>query len=788
MSYYNEYNDPRQYQNSGSGGQGRPSGQRRQNTRPANPDYAMYGYTSNKDYSSSSNRRPRSSGGSKGRRGRMYSLALFMPLVLIYFEAVFTILTHNDATFLQRLMPVLFCISLGGFAYIICTITPSEKVNKIITATLLGANAVAFCVAYFILRKFGVHYDLKTVFAGAADAAGGFGDEIFKMIFSVSGILAILFLWLPFILYVWIGRKHDTAVVKSKKMRNQARIAALAAGVVFFLIARLVVLIAPSLRDAYSKEYSYESAVNNFGLLTAIRLDTLHSMGFGGGDDGFTDDTGVTVPTSTKPVITNDPSVTQAPDASPTPTPREYGPNKMNIDFAALAESASGHTKDLDEYVNSLTPTMENEMTGLFKGKNLIFLSAEAFCKEAVSEELTPTIHRLMTKGVYFKDFYQPASAGTTGGEYQNIFGMLPMDGGSSVKNTSDHNNYLTLGNIFNRIGYNGWAFHNNDYKYYKRNITHNNLGYSNGFMGYGNGMEQYVKKQWPESDDEMIRGTLPLYIDKEPFNVYYMTVSGHGIYPKSSNAMVRKHWDRVQGLSQYNDLVKGYIACNLDLEDALTYLINELEAKGKLDNTVIVMCADHFPYGLDDDAGLGKMPNLSNLYGYDVKTTWQRDHSAAILWSPCLEDMHIEIDTPASSLDILPTLCNLFDVDWDSRLFPGRDVFSEAMPLVFTTAYSWKTDICTYDASGSKVTPATPDTVIPDGYVDAVKKIVKNKVHYCDWVLETDYFRHVFKNYVAPTPVPATPTPVPEPGQQTDATTQATQNNNPAPSINVNN
>ena len=64
------------------------------------------------------------------------------------------------------------------------------------------------------------------------------------------------------------------------------------------------------------------------------------------------------------------------------------------------------------------------------------------------------------------------------------------------------------------RLGYFGKAYHNNDYTFYERQETHNNLGYSEGFMGMGNGMEEYVADVWPESDEEMLKGTLQEYID----------------------------------------------------------------------------------------------------------------------------------------------------------------------------------------------------------------------------------------------------------------------------------
>ena len=172
--------------------------------------------------------------------------------------------------------------------------------------------------------------------------------------------------------------------------------------------------------------------------------------------------------TVTLPEKTPDPTPTPEPTPEPTPTPipSDYmiqkantileEENKLEIDFAALAETDSGTFKKIDEYVASLEPSKKNGMTGLFAGKNLILISAEAFTAEVIREDLTPTLYRLATKGIQFTDSYQPAGAGTTGGECQNIFGLSPALGGSSVKATSSYNNYFTMGSQLNRLGYFG--------------------------------------------------------------------------------------------------------------------------------------------------------------------------------------------------------------------------------------------------------------------------------------------------------------------------------------------
>ena len=105
-----------------------------------------------------------------------------------------------------------------------------------------------------------------------------------------------------------------------------------------------------------------------------------------------------------------------------------------------------------------------------------------------------------------------------------------------------------------------------------------------------------------------------------------------------------------------------------------------------------------------------------------------------------------IVVDTPVCSLDILPTLSNLFGLDWDSRLLPGRDVFSEANPLVFNFGYDWKTDKGTYIVSRAEFTPVD-GAEIPPGYVDRINNIVIAKMDYCWNVMKYDYYRHVLED-----------------------------------------
>ncbi len=692
-----------------------------------------------------------------GTKKPMMFMAI-LPLVFFYYEILFRLFTTDSFFHLGTFCTALFSFAYGAVLYILITVFKNTKVINVLTAVFLGILAVPYLIEYFVYRQFKEFYDLNTIFGGAGDAITGYTKETLALIFSLDGLLKIVLYFLPLALYLIFSKHLVSAMLSGAKRRITAAIGA----AVCYALSIVLVLTNSVLMPLFSSQYNFQSAMQRFGLVTSVGLE-LKKFALGSYDEGFegietqvssvaqTEISSVAQTESSSAPQIETSSVIKTETSSVSETEETQKPPKPPIDsvFNRLElnlSSGTGKIKELNSYISSLPASKKNEYTGLFKGKNLIFITAEAFTAELINPQLTPTLYRLANSGIQFTDYYQPASSGTTGGEYQNIFGMLPSAGGMSFKNTADHYNFMTIGSQLDRLGYYGKAYHNNSYKYYSRHLTHTNLGYSDGFMGYGNGMEKYVKSMWPQSDREMIEGTLPTYIDKQPFNIYYMSVSGHSGYTRTGNSMTSRHWNRVQHLP-YSDAVKGYFAANLDLEDALSHLVSELENKGIADDTVICISADHFPYGLDSGGSLGNMPLLSELYGYNVENYFQRDHSRLILWCGCLEKSEpIVVDTPTFSLDILPTLSNLFGTEFDSRLFPGRDVFSDAQPLVFNTHYDWKTAYGTYFASTGKFVLSEGVESVPENYVQNIKTQVRNKMRYCNLALQSDYFRHLFE------------------------------------------
>lgn len=660
-------------------------------------------------------------------------------LVLLYYELLFGFSVYGSE-FAGTIPGVILSSLYLGLPVCLLLLALRGKVRIGAEILVRILTAIPFLVEFFIWMQFKTVYDINTVVFGGGDALTGFSDMIKALIFSKNGMGHIIGFLLPTLIFIvrLATRRFRPFVLEQWKVG----LLALLIPVAFFSNMLMISLNSAS-RVVHNEEYNFPAAAAKFGLSEALALDIRNLMR--GDDDLAFRNVEVPVtalptatPTPTPVPVPTVPGATATPTPSPTPTPY---PHVMDIDFEGIAESESGTIANLAAYCASLEPSMSNEYTGLFEGKNLIMITAEAFTAEAIDPVITPNLYRLATRGINFTDSYVPATAGTIGGEFSHVFGLLPQDGGVSFYHMACRGNtYLTMSQRLNALGYYGMAFHNNDYQYYTRNVTHNLLGYSEGYMGWGNGLESYIDPVWPESDLQMMEATIPMYIDQQPFNIYYMSVSGHSNYSRYANAQSRAHWDDTASLEgECSDTVRAYIACQVDLDRAVGYLLEQLEAEGILDDTVITICADHYPYGLDNE-------HLSELYGYEVTNTVLRDHNRIIIWSGCLEDEDpIIVDTPVMSIDILPTLLNLFGIEYDSRLLPGRDVFSDAMPLYFNAGYDWRTDLGTYISGQATFYPNDPDAEIPEGYVDAVRAIVANRINYCSGVLSSNYFRYLF-------------------------------------------
>lgn len=639
------------------------------------------------------------------------------PLLIIYMEIIVKISSFGEATWEGLLYTSLFSVSIGlGFAFL--SSLGNQQTNWMIARILLGILYLfgsAQIVYYSVFETFGTLYSL---FVGAGAITEFWSGTVQGIVASLPPLISLL---IPFLAFFLFGKRITPSKDENRriwKFGNRALLL-LAGTLGFHLIAFSFVYSdtdgIQSTRYLYRNAFIPTLSVSKFGIISTLRLDALNLVFH---DLGGNESLGPEI------VIEEEP---------PIPEPvKEYGFNVTQIDFDQLI---SGETDDalleMHQYFKSIVPTKQNEYTGLFQGKNLIWIVGEAFSSLALNEEVTPTLSRMAEEGFVFSNFYNPIwSVSTSDGEYVTLTGLIPKSGVWSFQKSAD--NYLpyAFGNQLSQVGYTCKAYHNHYYQYYDRHLSHPNMGYD--YKGLGNGLA--VTETWPESDLEMMELTIPKDLASAPFHTYYLTVSGHLNYTFGGNAMATRHRDLVKDLP-YSEGGKAYLACNVELDLAMEYLIEQLTAAGMLEDTVIVLSGDHYPYGLTD----GEMDELA---GYELEKKFEKYKSTLIVWSGSIKQP-IYVEKVCSSLDVMPTLANLFGLSYDSRLLVGQDILSDSPGLVEFGDRSFITDQCRYDAKSDTFTPNNGESASVDDARETIQS-VNNSFYFSAKILEEDYYERV--------------------------------------------
>lgn len=403
------------------------------------------------------------------------------------------------------------------------------------------------------------------------------------------------------------------------------------------------------------------------------------------------------------------------------------------LDFEQLTEAAQGDgdLENLTAYFAAQSATEKNEYTGMFEGYNLIVVCAEAYSPYLIDEELTPTLYRLSQGGIVFENFYNCFPNLTTNGEYSLCMGLLPDLTRMSFSRSANNYEPFTLAHLATNAGMSALGYHNNYGTFYNRVQTHTNMGYD--FKAIGCGLD--IEKGFPTSDLKMMEASVDDYLDQEPFHAYYMTYSGHAEYTRDENEMSDQNWDLVAGLEGSEEYL-GYLACQLELERAMAYLVQRLEEAGIAQRTVIVLTGDHMPYGLPEE-------DYVRLAGEEAvqEPFWQYRNSF-ICWTPGLEEQPIVVDDYCCTIDILPTLCNLFGFEYDSRLLAGRDVLAEGEHIALLKNGSFLAQGVYYDSTTGEFTwEEEPD----EERALTLLQTVENQFAMSAAVLSTDYYRFAF-------------------------------------------
>lgn len=623
---------------------------------------------------------------------------------ILFLEIVYRIFIFNTFFDKYTISVIIFSLPWVFIIWSITTLLP-EKINKFLTIFFTCALTIITLAQIVYYNFYTSIFSFFSLTTGAGQVME-FWQAILNVMLSIWYVFLIVLI--PLILFLIFKNKLFNFKRLSWKIN----------------LVNLVLFIL-SLGGAYLTTYKFDSGIysinrllfsthaplltaNKVGLNTTQALD-LYRYIFGFNEEIFIEET--SEETLEEPGI-------------------EY--NAIEIDFDKLINKTSNKTiKNMHKYFKNVSPTQKNKYTGLFKDKNLIFITAEAFDTIALDEKITPTLYKMANNSYVFTNYYQPLfPVSTSDGEYMNLTSLIPKEGVWSFYRTSKISMPLGFGTMFKKAGYTSYGFHNHTYSYYDRDDSHPNIGLT--YYGCGNGLEKKMNcSHWPNSDKEMIESTLSYYLEKDkPFATYYMTVSGHLNYNFYGNNMASRNKSKVKNL-KYSQAVKAYYATQIELDKAMEILLKELDEANKLDDTLIVLAPDHYPYGLTTE-------EMNEVSKTNRSNKFENYHTTLIMYNPAIEKT--EIDKTVSSIDILPTIYNLYGLEYDSRLLMGTDIFSESEGLVIFSDRSWITKYGKYNSVTKKFTKTTKEE-LPENYIDKINTKVYQKFSMSSLILENNYY-----------------------------------------------
>ena len=346
-----------------------------------------------------------------------------------------------------------------------------------------------------------------------------------------------------------------------------------------------------------------------------------------------------------------------------------------------------------------------------------------------LTEEYMPNLYRVQQESINFVNHYSPLyiSAGTFNTEFIANTSLVPPSTGIANKVYKDNYFPNSLANSFNNAGYISNSFHSSNPNIYNRGAIHENLGYNKYHNWVDMNMENYML------DSQMINGYAKMVAEK-PFFSFVITYSGHGPYTEEMHDISDAHIDVARALvtekqveASESDL-KEYtyaIAHAMETDAFIGSLMQQLKADELLEDTVLIFFTDHYGKYMTnhqlvmDFKGVQNADFLCNtpFFIYDAETEGKT------------------VETISSTVDIAPTVANLFGLDVDYEYYTGVDVFSETEHYVIFPGNSW------YD--GEIYYTLNYEGEITEEIQTRNQEILE-KMKYSEYTLKCDYFLYL--------------------------------------------
>lgn len=648
-------------------------------------------------------------------------------ILLIYttvIEMLFRLISNIkvfDISFLRIFIGLNFISLILGYLLSLL----SKTVNKVLLAIICFAfSAYSFFQLGFnnfigVYASVNGTSQLGAVTEYIADFFGSFEIKYYLMFIPFAFFLIYIF-----IINIFMSKKNDKKFVLKENKKYNFALKTISTVICLVLVGLVYIktLTVPfmqnELQTVTNKElFSYPSipsiVVNQFGVLGFGILD-IKSLGTEAPSDEYSFTPNIKVDNSKSNRLIDDTKWQQVID------------NESNKTL-----------NNISNYLINQKITDYNNHTGLFEGKNLIVIMMESVNEIFLNPELYPNFYKMYSEGISFKNNYSPRNHCSTGNnEFSGMTGLYTIPGNCTSNYYRSNTYSSSLFNLFNNAGYRTLSMHDYTEQYYYRSTIHKNMGSSKFYGVEDLGIKYYTEYNNWASDEDFMKVAMDITLDgsTQPFMLWLTTVSSHQPYGFSS-VEGDKYLDITKG-KNYPMMIKRYMSKLKTLDNALGILLKRLEEAGELDNTVIALYGDHYPYAI-------KNSYLNYVLDYDLDD-YEVERTPMTIYNSATTPEVIE--KYSSFMILTPTLANLFNLNYDPRLYMVNDIFSDDYidAVVFDDG-SWKNNVAYYDASKGNITYYT-DKVMATEEIKNINNTITAKRQMSVAIIKNNYFNYLEK------------------------------------------
>lgn len=409
----------------------------------------------------------------------------------------------------------------------------------------------------------------------------------------------------------------------------------------------------------------------------------------------------------------------------------EYTIRDFYLSYTSKIKKDPETIKFLDQYFDKINNQKNpNEWSNIFKDKSLILVMLESVDEWLVTEEVMPTIYKMKNEGINFINHFAPIYGGgaTFNSELAVNTGFItPFNGGMAAYSYVDNEFPYSLPFLFRNQGYKANMFHLNHGRFYNRREMANIFGYEHYYGSYDMGIS--INEAIRDSHFMTNKRLRKLILPEGKFLSFIITYSVHMPYTKSALECSVNLNEEDKRMINDDEELTCIKAQARETDNLFKLLLEELVIQNKLNDTVIVAFADHYAYAFTDKEKL-----------YEYKGTLDNNliqKTPFFIWHNHIKSY--EVDKVTSTIDILPTLAELFGLAWEPKNYLGQNIFAnQDNGFVFFSDYSW------YDGKvyfkNNKIEIGMD---VNQNYIDDRNKQIGNIIKVNKGVFEQNYFKN---------------------------------------------